>query len=124
MTKKLLLFLYCLYFLFIMGCASHGDRDSAYDTNNPYTQYKLGMQYLLGQGVVQDNTIAYRWFEKSARQGNPYAENELGYLYAIGKGVTQNDATAIQWYQKAADHGLASAQYNLGLFDANGLAHR
>ncbi|MCC2666210.1 MAG: hypothetical protein K0S63_126, partial [Gammaproteobacteria bacterium] len=104
MRKCLIALFWGCYFLCV-SCASH--KNGTYDTDDSHTQNKLGVKYLLGQGVVQDDAIAFSWFEKSAAQGNPYAENELGYLYAAGRGVAQNDVTALQWYQKAADHGLA-----------------
>ncbi len=119
MKKFLIRLFYFGCYLLCAGCVSY--KNGAYDINDSHTQNKLGVKYLLGQGVVQDDTIARAWFEKAARQGNSYAENELGYLYAAGRGVVHNDVTALQWYQKAADHGLASAQYNAGLMYANGI---
>ena len=89
--------------------------------NQTASQERLGMAYLLGRGVPENNAQAVYWFQKAAEQGSGLAANELGYLYASGKGASQNYATALSWYQKAADLGLASAKYNLGIMYANGL---
>jgi TPR repeat protein len=82
---------------------------------------KMGVRYLLGRGVPQDNAKAFSYFLSAANEGDPFAENEVAYLYAAGKGTSQDYAKAFVYYQKAANHGLASAQYNLGLLYINGL---
>jgi TPR repeat protein len=40
-------------------------------------QYALGMRYLKGDGVPQDDAIAKSWLEKSAAQGNAQAKIAL-----------------------------------------------
>lgn len=81
----------------------------------------MGVRYLLGRGVKQDNEKAFYYFNKAAAEGDVLAQNEVAYLYAAGKGVPRNNTLAFHWYKKAAAHGLASAQYNLGLMYLHGL---
>jgi TPR repeat protein len=81
----------------------------------------MGVRYLLGRGVPQDNKKAFENFERAADQGDPFAQNELAYLYAAGKGTKRYYTKELFWYKKAAGHGLASAQYNLGLMYLHGL---
>jgi hypothetical protein len=82
---------------------------------------KMGLRYLVGRGVPQNDAKAFGYFMSAANKGDPFAENEVAYLFASGKGTTQDYGKAFIYYQKAAKHGLASAQYSLGLMYANGL---
>lgn len=81
---------------------------------------RLGVRYLLGRGVPQNNEQAFYYFSKAAKEGDPLAENELAYLYASGKGTNQDWDKAFVYYQRAANQNLASAQYNLGLLYLHG----
>jgi TPR repeat protein len=121
MFKKILIISLCL---FISSCVTERGSDGEnIDTSQMSSAdtFTMGMRYLLGKGVPQNNQKAVAYLEKSAETGYPYAENELGYLYIAGRGVPQNYETAFKWYQKSANHGLASAQYNLGLMYLNGV---
>ena len=42
--------------------------------DNPWSQYLLGKLYLMGDGVEQDEKIAYQCFHAAAEQGHIYAE--------------------------------------------------
>jgi len=90
----------------------------AYSDNNPRN---VGVRYLLGRGVKQDDEKAFYYFNKAANQGDALAQNEVAYLHAAGKGTPRNSEQAFQWYKKAADQGLASAQYSLGLMYLRGV---
>src|SRR3990167_3894460 len=118
MSIKRLILLMGLSVLFT-GCSTGryaGDMQGGYQgTSN------MGVRYLLGRGVPQDNEKAFYYFKQAANDGDPLAQNELAYLYAAGKGTSRDYAQALIWYQKAADHDLASAQYNLGLMYLYGL---
>lgn len=87
---------------------------------NAEAQLFLGLMYLMGQGVPQDNRKALLWMQKSAAQGNAMAQLSLGGIYRAGKVVTQDFAQAMDWWEKAAAQGNAEAQYNLGLMYALG----
>lgn len=116
-TKKLALVL-GLSMLFT-GCSTGTYTEAAY--NKSATPTQLGMRYLLGRGVQQNDEKAFSYFMTAAKDDDPFAQNELGYMYAAGRGTPRNYEQSLFWYQKAADHGLASAQYNLGLLYLNGL---
>ena len=83
-------------------------------------QYNLGVMYASGQGVLQDNKEAEKWFRKAADQGHADAQFFLGAMYAEGQGVLQDLKEAVKWFRKAADQGHATAQFNLGLMYKNG----
>lgn len=78
-------------------------------------QYRLGMDYDLGQGVPQDSAQAAIWYRKAAEQRNAVAQNNLGVLYKQGQGVSQNYTQSAVWFHRAAVQGYAEAQYNLAL---------
>lgn len=120
LIRKLLLCL-GLSFLFA-GCSTdkfYGDNASSIYTDN--SPKSIGVRYLLGRGVPQDNKKAFYYFSQAANNGDVLAQNEIAYMYAAGKGTRRNNEKALMWYKKAANHGLASAQYNLGLMYLHGL---
>gem|GEM_PF-4248610 len=128
LTKILLLSGLCFLCL---SCSSM--QESGYDNNSADSGFQkapvsqatseehLGIDYLLGRGVAENDRLAFDWLQKAADQGSMTAANELGFMYASGKGVEQNYSLAIEWYEKAADSGIASAKYNLGMIYALGL---
>jgi TPR repeat protein len=90
------------------------------DRGDPNAQYRLGVLYDQGHGVLQDSTAAMRWYRKAADQGNTDAQFTIGIMYAKGEGVPQDFAAAVAWYRKAAEQGYASAQNNLGTMYTQG----
>src|ERR1700720_1417484 len=48
-------------------------------------QFNLGLMYMTGHGVQQDDSAAALWFRKAADQGEAVAEFLLGNQYASGK---------------------------------------
>jgi uncharacterized protein len=77
-------------------------------------QFNLGLMYLTGQGVQQDDAAAALWFRKSAEQGYVLAQTNLGVLYRDGRGVAQGVTEAVMWFRKAAEQGDAVAEFLLG----------
>ena len=64
---------------------------------NAQAQFKLGLMYVLGQGVPQDDVEAVKWFRLAADQGDAYAQYSLGEMYTNGQGVPQDDVQAVKW---------------------------
>ena len=93
---------------------------AAAEQGNAKAQTNLGITYLIGRGVPQDDAEAMRWFRQAAEQGHAKAQFNLGLMYATGRGVPQDDAEAVRWYRLAADQGDASAQFNLGVMYRDG----
>ena len=88
-------------------------------------QYKLGIIYLNGTGVLKDYQEAMFNFRLSAVQKNMDAQYSLGRMYEDGYAAPQDYETAVEWYVKAADQGHNMAQYSLGLMymDGQGVAN-
>jgi TPR repeat protein len=83
-------------------------------------QFKIGLMYYLGQGVVRDYLEALGWFKKAALQGNPYAQYNVGYMYEKGEGTPQDYGEAAKYYRQAAERGNRLAQYTLGYLHEKG----
>ncbi|KAF9174954.1 hypothetical protein BGX20_008974 [Mortierella sp. AD010] len=84
--------------------------------------YKKGLMYCLGKGVVQDYPRAKEYFFKAAIHGHAGAQYCLGNMYKKGQGVRQEYSKAVEWYQKSASQGYANAQNNLGIMYRGGYA--
>jgi uncharacterized protein len=63
-------------------------------------QYKLGVAYFLGEGVVQNYKESVKWTRKAAEQGHADAQYDLGLAYYLGQGIEQDSAEAISWIRK------------------------
>lgn len=103
------------------GCSTSKYYDSHSVALSDNSAKNMGVRYLLGRGVQQDDEKAFYYFSKAANQGDALAQNELAYMYAVGKGTQRNEAKALKWYQQAAEQGLTSAQFNLGLMYVRGM---
>ncbi len=87
-----------------------GDYDKAFTTmqslaetsNHGYAQHYLGMMYLRGQGVEQDEKSASEWFRKAAENSVPAAQYKLGDMYLKGKGVPKDFEFAYAWFSVGA----------------------
>ena len=88
---------------------------------NAKAQYVVGLMYLSGNRVIQDDKEAVRWFTLAAEQGSANAQNNLGLMYSNGQGVEQDYKQAVRWYTRAAEQGVADAQNDLGYMYGNGL---
>ena len=84
-------------------------------------QSNLGVMYTNGQGVLQDDEEAVKWYKEAAEQGHAGAQSNLGISYANGQGVPQDDGEAVKWFREAAEQGHAGAQSNLGVMYDKGL---
>ena len=68
-------------------------------------QYNLGVMYLNGQGVLQDDKEAIKLFKLAAEQGKNKAQSNLGFMYQNGLGVLQDNTVAHMWYNIGAANG-------------------
>ena len=71
--------------------------------------FNLGVKYELGEGVLEDDEEAVKWFRKAAELGDEVAMYNLGVMYAKGDGVIQDDVEAYAWLNVAAAKGLKRA---------------
>jgi GAF domain/PilZ domain/Sel1 repeat len=68
-------------------------------------QNLLGLRYVSGEAVRQDEHEAVRWFTKAAEQGNVSAQSKLGAIYFRGRDIPQNLNQAYFWMVLARANG-------------------
>lgn len=81
---------------------------------NARAQFNLALMYRNGQGVLQDDKQALRWYTRAAEQGVIEAQHNLGRMYGEGEGVVQDYKQAVRWYTLAAEQGDVRSQHRLG----------
>ena len=87
---------------------------------DPDAQAILGTMYKRGWGVERNDSQAYEWLEKSAKQGNKMAQNNLAGLYTRDN-TQNNDEKALQLlHQSAEERNDVAANFNLGVMYENG----
>lgn len=77
------------------------------DEGSAAAQLNMGLLYLDGHGVPQDNAEAVMWFRRAAEQDNTEAQHELGALYGAGRGVKRDYVQAYKWMNLCAAKGNA-----------------
>ena len=77
-------------------------------------QYRLGLMFLHGTGIVVSTEEAVYWLSRAAEQGEPRAQYLLGAVYLSGKGLTSDREHGLEWWRAAAGNGNAAAQYGIG----------
>ncbi len=78
------------------------------------SQLQLGIRYAEGDGVIQNDKEAAKWFGLAAKQGLAEAQYHYGLALLRGRGVVQDYRAAFNWIEKPAQQGYAKAQYSLG----------
>lgn len=84
------------------------------DNGDPEAQYQLGLMFANGDGVAENDRIAWELYHEAAAQGHARAQYNLALMYYFGEGVAESDANSEKWLRLAADQGLADAQFRLG----------
>jgi len=76
------------------------------ERGDPDAQFSMGQMYEDGVGVVQNYSLAARWYRKAAEHvpdlgGAGQGRNRLGLLYLDGKGVQRDYVQAYMWFRLA-----------------------
>ena len=75
---------------------------------------QIGLMYYLGEGVIQDDYEAKKWYEKAIKKDqNKFAYEGLGLLYEFSHDIEKDLITATKYYQQAFDKGYTEAQEHL-----------
>ena len=82
-------------------------------------QFRLGLSYARGEGVVGNLGDAVVWFRRAAEQGHGEAQYQLSLAYLHGG---QADGGAPTWYDQAAAVDKDVADRNRELMFPNGIA--
>ena len=88
--------------------------------DNPWAHYRLGLRFLNGNGITQDEQRGAQLIGQAAQKELAAAQYRLGALYESGTGLKQDFVKARLWYGKSALAGNRKAMYNLGVLYAAG----
>ena len=72
----------------------------------------LGFMYDNGEGVLEDDIEAVKWYRLAAEQGSAKAQYGLGVMFANGEGVAQSNVYAHMWWNISAADGDRQAKEN------------
>jgi TPR repeat protein len=75
-------------------------------------QLNLGVMYAYGEGVIEDDKEAVKWYRLAAEQGDANAQSNLGLKSRKGQGVIQDNVYAHMWWNIAAASGDEQARIN------------
>ena len=68
----------------------------------------------------ENDELAFKWFEKAAKQGQMESQYALARCYFEGRGVGKSDKSAFEWVKKSSDQGFSEAHCLLGDLYHNG----
>ena len=89
-------------------------RDAAEAGQHP-AEYRLGVAYRDGLGVVQDPAKAAEWFQRAADGCYAPAQDALGVAFETAAGVPRNVRVAARWYRLAAAQRDPRGTYHLAI---------
>ncbi len=98
-----------------------GDPEEAFELlqvnagyGNVRSQYLLGLLYVLGEGVAEDEQQAINWFKQSADQGYAPSQCQLGMANLYGYGMPVDQHTAVRWMEGAVRDEDSVCNYHYG----------
>lgn len=89
------------------------------DKGYPEAQYKLGLMYLQGIGVLINRKNAFSSTLTAAQSGHKEAQFYLSYFYRYGIGTKPNFILADYWLEQARQNGAQIKTLNLEDFEFN-----
>lgn len=84
------------------------------EQGNAKAQFDLGQHYVNGEGVEQNEELAFKWTEKAANQNLAEAEFELAKYYLTGTVVGKDIRQGISLLTQSANQGVVEAHIVLG----------
>ena len=64
------------------------------EQGNATAQSNLGVMHPTGQGVIEDDKEAVKWYRLAAEQGDASAQTSSSLMHANGQGVIQDNVYA------------------------------
>ena len=85
-------------------------REAVAKTNHAQSHYEIGAMAYVGQGMEEDEAVAFDHWAKAAAQGHPAAAFMLGDVYLEGLAVPKDADRALRWFVFAGDRGHRGAR--------------
>ncbi len=93
--------------------------DKAAQAGDAEAQYRLGLLYARGKGVIGNLGDAIAWYRRAAEQGHAEAQHQLSLAYLDGGRAHYG---VDHWYDGAAEIDQSAADSNLELMFPNGIS--
>lgn len=87
----------------------------------PCALNSVGLSYLYGYGVKQDQRVAHEFFQKSAAEANGDAYYYLGSCFLEGLGVAADPEKAVSCFRQGAQLDSKMAEIGLAFCKAHGI---
>lgn len=84
------------------------------ESGNAIAQHRLGVMFVLGQGVEKDSAKAVEFYTKAAEQGQAESQHGLGLRLLWGDGAEKDPQKAAAWFTAAANQGVTDSDTWLG----------
>ena len=84
------------------------------ESGSAIAQHRLGVMYVLGQGVEKDSAKAVEFYTKAAEQGQAESQHGLGLRLLWGDGADKDPQKAAAWFTAAANQGVTDSDTWLG----------
>ncbi len=88
---------------------------------NAQNLFQLAMKHIYGDGVPEDNDLAFRLLEQAHEMGHVEAGYNLGICYHYGFGAAVNLEKAFHLYLEAANAGYGKGMELVGRFYNRGI---
>jgi len=82
--------------------------------------YRIGLLYARGEGVVQSLPDAVSWYRRAAEAGHADAQYQLGLIYLNGANSAAGGLD--HWFEVASQQNSEAAQQTLNMLFPNGIA--
>ncbi|MBW8183217.1 tetratricopeptide repeat protein [Shewanella nanhaiensis] len=83
-------------------------------------QFLLGLMYLSGRFVAQNQPLGIKWVSLAAEQGHVKAQQTIADLSFEGNIIARDLAVAERWYLSLSEQGSKWAEFRLGFIYAAG----
>ena len=84
-------------------------------------QYRLGLLYARGEGVLQSLPDAVAWYQRAAEQGQAEAQFQLGLIHLNGVKAASGPYSPENWLRAATHRDRTATQETFDLLFPNGV---
>jgi hypothetical protein len=90
------------------------DLVAAVESGEASALVELGQRYQYGNGVEQNDNLAFNNYSRAAALDHPWGVTLLGECLLLGQGTTEDQPRAVECFRKAAAAGVPLAMHYLG----------
>lgn len=83
-------------------------------------QFKLGIAFLRGEGVVKNLPEAFSLLKGAAESGHAESMGAYGFMVAKGMAAAVDESAGLEWIRRSVAAGVVSSKLNLGIMTMKG----